>query len=132
MEFGTGIGGSIRIPAAFNGLYRLRPSAGRLPYEGMANSMDGQNMVVSVVGPLGYSVATVRLMIKSLLNQEPWLHGSLIHDIPWRDQQEKQVLDSIKNQPSRLTFAIMKKDGIVNSQKPIQRAMDIIVQVLKN
>lgn len=34
--FGTDIGGSIRIPAAFNGLYGLRPSAGRLPYQGMA------------------------------------------------------------------------------------------------
>lgn len=32
--FGTDIGGSIRIPAAFCGLYGLRPSAGRLPYEG--------------------------------------------------------------------------------------------------
>ena len=31
--FGTDIGGSIRIPAAFNGLYGLRPSAGRMPYE---------------------------------------------------------------------------------------------------
>lgn len=40
--FGTDIGGSIRIPAAFNGLYAIRPSSGRLPYEGMANSMDGQ------------------------------------------------------------------------------------------
>lgn len=42
--FGTDIGGSIRIPAAFNGLYGIRPSSGRLPYEGMANSMDGQNV----------------------------------------------------------------------------------------
>ncbi|KAL8866321.1 MAG: hypothetical protein Q9198_008940, partial [Flavoplaca austrocitrina] len=53
--FGTDIGGSIRIPAAFNGLYGLRPSAGRLPYYGMANSMDGQNSVLSVVGPLAPS-----------------------------------------------------------------------------
>lgn len=36
---GTDIGGSIRIPAAFNGLYGIKPSSGRLPYEGMANSM---------------------------------------------------------------------------------------------
>ncbi len=48
--FGTDIGGSIRIPAAFNGLYGIRPSSGRLPYEGMANSMDGQNSILSVVG----------------------------------------------------------------------------------
>lgn len=30
--FGTDIGGSIRIPAAFNGLFGIRPSSGRLPY----------------------------------------------------------------------------------------------------
>ena len=74
--FGSDIGGSIRIPAAFNGLYGLRPSAGRLPYEGMANSMDGQNSVLSVVGPLSHSVASLRLVVKSVLNQQPWLHGS--------------------------------------------------------
>lgn len=33
--FGTDIAGSIRIPAAFNGLYGIKPSAGRLPYEGV-------------------------------------------------------------------------------------------------
>jgi amidase len=37
--FGSDIGGSIRIPAGFNGLYGIRPSSGRMPYEGMANSM---------------------------------------------------------------------------------------------
>lgn len=48
--FGTDIGGSIRIPASFNGLYGLRPSTGRLPYQGMANSFDGAPGVLSVVG----------------------------------------------------------------------------------
>jgi amidase len=33
---GTDIGGSIRIPSAFNFLYGLRPSHGRLPYGKMA------------------------------------------------------------------------------------------------
>jgi len=36
---GIDIGGSIRVPAGFNGLYGIRSSAGRMPYEGMANSM---------------------------------------------------------------------------------------------
>lgn len=39
LGFGTDIGGSIRIPAAFCGLYGLRPSAGRMPYEGYVLSM---------------------------------------------------------------------------------------------
>jgi amidase len=75
--FGTDIGGSIRIPAAFNGLYGLRPSAGRLPYEGVANSMDGQNSVLSVVGPLGSTVGALRLVVKGLLSMEPWSHDPL-------------------------------------------------------
>jgi amidase len=60
--FGTDIGGSIRIPAAFNGLYGIRPSSGRMPYEGMANSMDGQNTILSVVGPMATSVSNASLI----------------------------------------------------------------------
>lgn len=53
---GTDIGGSIRVPAAFNFLYGLRPSHGRLPYGKMANSMEGQETVHSVCGPITHSV----------------------------------------------------------------------------
>ena len=54
---GTDIGGSIRVPSAFNFLYGLKPSHGRLPYAKMANSMEGQETVHSVTGPIGHSAA---------------------------------------------------------------------------
>jgi amidase len=54
---GTDIGGSIRIPSAFNFLYGIRPSHGRMPYGKMANSMMGQETVHSVVGPIAHSAA---------------------------------------------------------------------------
>ncbi|CAH0016672.1 unnamed protein product [Clonostachys rhizophaga] len=60
--FGTDYSGSIRMPAAFNGLYGIRPSSGRLPYQGMANSMDGQNTVLSVVGPMSHSHGFITLL----------------------------------------------------------------------
>jgi len=50
------IGGSIRVPAAFNFLYGLKPSHGRLPYAKAANSMEGQETVHSVCGPIAHSV----------------------------------------------------------------------------
>ena len=50
-------GGSIRVPSAFNFLYGIRPSHGRLPYARMANSMEGQETVHSVVGPIAHSAA---------------------------------------------------------------------------
>lgn len=128
MGLGTDIGGSIRIPAAFNGLYGLRPSAGRLPYEGMANSMDGQNSVLSVVGPIAHSVASLKLLVRSLLSQQPWLHDPLCHEIPWRDDQEEQVRESIST--SKIAFGIMKHDGIVAPHPPVQRAMNIVIKTL--
>lgn len=133
--FGTDIGGSIRIPAAFNGLYGLRPSAGRLSYQGMANSMDGQNSLLSVVGPLAHSVATLRLMVKSLLTLEPWLRDPLVHELPWRDDHEQQILDNIgvkQSQIPKLAFGIMRHDGVVNPQPPIQRALNTVEDILKN
>jgi amidase len=121
--FGTDIGGSIRIPAAFNGLYGLRPSAGRLPYEGMANSMDGQNSILSVVGPLATSVGSLRLLVRSLLTQEPWLHDPLVLELPWRD-----VLD-MSGTP--LTFGILKDDGVVKPHPPVARAVDMVISAIK-
>ncbi|EED17167.1 general amidase GmdA, putative [Talaromyces stipitatus ATCC 10500] len=121
--FGTDIGGSIRIPAAFNGLYGLRPSAGRLPYEGMANSMDGQNSVLSVVGPLATSVASLKLLVKSLLSQEPWLHDPLVLELPWRDTSDLSQ--------SQLTFGILKDDGVVRPHPPVIRAIDMVVDAIK-
>ena len=127
--FGTDIGGSIRIPAAFNGIYGLRPSSGRLPYEGMANSMDGQNSIFSVVGPLSHSAASLRLLVKSLLSKQPWLHDPLVHEIPWRDTQEQEVSDLIARK--HLCFGIMNHDGTVTPHPPVQRAMEMATRVIE-
>jgi len=95
----------------------------------MANSMDGQNSVLSVVGPLSHSIASLKLVMKSLLSQQPWLHDPLCHEMPWRDEPEKQVRDLIST--SRLAFGIIKHDGIVAPHPPVQRALDIVAKALQ-
>lgn len=133
LGFGTDIGGSIRIPAGFNGLYGLRGSAGRLPYEGMANSMDGQNTIMSVVGPLSHSAASLRLATKALLSQQPWLHDPFVLELPWRDEQEEAVLKLIRAQesPGQLAFGILKDDGTVTPHPPVKRAMEMVTQTIQ-
>ncbi|RDI80374.1 hypothetical protein Vi05172_g9557 [Venturia inaequalis] len=121
--FGTDIGGSIRVPAAFNGLYGLLPSSGRLPYEGMANSMDGQNTILSVVGPLATTVGALRLVTKGLLSTEPWSHDPLVVEMPWRAEQEKL--------PEKLVFGVIRHDGVVGVTPPIKRALEMTISALK-
>ncbi|KAF2398728.1 putative general amidase GmdA [Trichodelitschia bisporula] len=123
LGWGTDIGGSVRIPAAFNGLYGLKPSTGRMPYEGAANSMDGQNSVLSVVGPLGNSVSALRLGFKAVLSTRPWERDPLCLEIPWRE--DKAVL------PSKLRFGVWKDDGVARVTPPVQRALDVTVMKLQ-
>ncbi|KAI9762415.1 MAG: Acetamidase [Chaenotheca gracillima] len=134
LGFGTDIGGSVRIPAVFNGLYGLRTSGGRLPYEGMANSMDGQNTILSTVGPLSTSVGGLRLAMKSILSQEPWLHDPLVHELPWRDEHEEEILEKVRTGSGgagRLVFGILRHDGTVLPQPPVRRALEMVVRALE-
>jgi amidase len=130
LGFGTDIGGSIRIPAAFNGLYGIRPSSGRLPYEGMANSMDGQSSILSVVGPLATSAGALKLAVESLLAKEPWLHDPLVLELPWRSAQEQQVLDILKGK-GKLAFGVLRNDDVVGVHPPVLRAIDMVVDLVK-
>ena len=93
--------------------------------------MDGQNTILSVVGPLATSVGALKLVIKSLLATEPWLHDSLVTEIPWRDAQEQYILDLTKGAKGQLAFGIMRDDGTVGVQPPVKRALDIVVKTIE-
>lgn len=129
--FGTDIGGSVRIPSAFNGLWGLRPSTGRLPYEGMANSMDGQNSILSVVGPLTTSALALKMLTKAVLSQKPWLFDPLVHEIPWRDEHDKVVEALMSEKSGKLSFGMLKHDGICGLHPPVARAISMVTKALQ-
>ena len=129
--FGTDIGGSIRIPAAFNGLYGIRPSVGRFAYEGMANSMDGQNSVLSVVGPLATTPGALKLITQALLSTQPWLHDPLVHDIPWRPEHDLAISDPINRLNKPLSFGVLRHDGGCTPTPPVARAVDMVVKAMQ-
>ncbi len=53
LEFGSDIGGSIRVPAAFNGVWGHKPTWGALPTDGhFFPGTDGARIVLSVIGPM--------------------------------------------------------------------------------
>ncbi|KAK2743324.1 Acetamidase [Onygenales sp. PD_40] len=132
--FGTDIGGSVRFPAAFNGLYGIRPSAGRIPYEGAANSMDGQNSILSVIGPLATTVGGLKLLFQSVLSQKPWLQDPLAVELPWRDELEEETLSLVKNSTGgrgQLAFGILYDDGYVRPHPPVARALALMAKTVQ-
>lgn len=99
--------------------------------------MDGQNSILSVVGPLATSVSSLRLVIKALLAQKPWLHDPLVHELPWRYDLEREVLeltgaigDAAK--VGKMAFGVMRTDGLVNPVPPVRRAVDTVAKKLQD
>lgn len=85
--------------------------------------MDGQNSVLSVVGPLATSQGALKLVFQALLSTNPWLHDPLVHEIPWRPEAE--VL------PSKLSFAVMRHDGACTVHPPVARAVEMTVKAIE-
>lgn len=131
--FGTDIGGSVRIPAGFNFLYGLRPSAGRIPYQDAANSMEGQNTILSVIGPLAPTARSLTFVFKAVLSQQPWLYDPLALELPWRDgvvQETRSLIAQAKNGGPTLAFGIMRWDGLAKIHPPTARGLKIVEQTL--
>ncbi|CAL5869433.1 uncharacterized protein PFLUO_LOCUS3662 [Penicillium psychrofluorescens] len=114
LGIGTDIGGSIRCPAAFCGVYGFRPTALRNPLVGIKVAAAGQESIHGVVGPLASSsLEDLELFQRAVLDQEPWDVDTSLVPIPW-----KKVI------PSRdITIAIMWDDGCVRPHPPITRAL---------
>lgn len=125
---GTDIGGSIRVPSAFNFLYGIRPSHGRMPYAKMANSMEGQETVHSVVGPMAHSAADLRLFLTSVLGEEPWKYDPKVVPLPWRQSEEDATKSKIS---SGLTLGYYSCDGVVLPHPPITRGVEAVVSTLQ-
>ncbi|KAL3463862.1 amidase signature domain-containing protein [Aspergillus heterothallicus] len=127
--FGTDIGGSVSMPASFQGVFSIKPSAGRISFKDTANTGEGQEVMPTVVGIMGHSVDALRMIIKSLLSLEPWLHDPYTLPIPWRTDKEYNPRNELGYKPA---FGFLANDGVLTPHPPISRAMEIVKEALAN
>lgn len=132
LGIGTDIGGSIRSPAANNGVFGLRPTTYRLPLRGMAATMAGEEQVVPVVGPLSTSLEGVKAFMKSIIDQKPWLYDPSLIPMPWRDNSKGSLLRTDSSGKRKLKIGILSDDGIVKPHPPTLRGINALVAKLKD
>ncbi|GAA5912132.1 hypothetical protein JCM6882_003063 [Rhodosporidiobolus microsporus] len=125
---GTDLGGSIRKPASFCGLYSLRPTSRRLPYAGASNVFAGAEALESVLGPMANSLESLRTVMKALVGAKPWEFDAKVVEREW--DEELARAEGEKGREKKC-FAVMWTDGLVRPHPPIERGMRECVDKLK-
>ncbi|KAI0825158.1 general amidase [Trametes gibbosa] len=128
LGIGSDLGGSVRYPSAFNGLYGLRPSYGRLPYSGCVNSLEGQDSAPSSLGPISNSLNGIKTFMRAIISKEPWLRDPLCVRKKW-DEDAYRLAEHGGGE--KLCFAVMWDDGNVVPQPPVIRALDMTKKALE-
>jgi Asp-tRNA(Asn)/Glu-tRNA(Gln) amidotransferase A subunit family amidase len=110
------------------GLYGLRPSYGRVPYGGAQNSLEGQDSVLSVFGPMTSSISGLKAFTEAVIKAKPWLKDPLAVRKKW-DEDEYLLKDRDSGQ--KLCFAIMWDDGVCVPHPPVTRALREVEAALR-
>lgn len=127
LGIGTDIGGSIRSPAANNGVYGLRPTSCRLPLQGMSATMLAAEHILPVIGPLSVSLGGVKTFMKTLLDAKPWIREPSLVPLPWKTEAQFPAQDGGK----AIRVGVLRDDGVVRPHPPILRALDDVAEKLR-
>ena len=118
------ISGSIRSPAANNGLYGLKPTAFRIPTDGWSSTMPGADPITTVIGPLSTSLEGIKLFMQVIIDAKPWLQEPALMPLAWNSSFQMSP-----NKP--LKIGVLWHDDVVMPHPPITRALHSVVSRLE-
>lgn len=125
LGWATEFAGSARIPAAFNNLFSLKVSSGRLPMLGVASSdtsLPARNLTIAMMSG---DFHLLRHVAKLCLGVTAFEEDPLYIDMPWREMKFRELATR------RPSFAILDCDGYVHPQPPVRRALESVAQCLR-
>ncbi|KAI9509118.1 amidase [Russula earlei] len=116
LGMGTDVGGSIRIPSGYCGIFALKPGQGRVGYAGSVDPNPGFEAVRAVAGPMGRSVADLERVTRVLLGERRARHDYFPAPVPYRDVTLPESCGS---------------DGVVKGSPACHRAVLETVEALR-
>lgn len=102
------------MPAAFSGIFGIKPSVARLPHGGLSGVHGGMENIIGVVGPMATCNEDLRLFCKVVLSSQPWLREPSLIELPWKETAEI---------PRKLRIGLITCDGVVQPHPPVSRCL---------
>ncbi|KAI1213560.1 amidase [Annulohypoxylon truncatum] len=134
---GADIGGSVRIPAAYNGVFGIKPTPQRFSCRDIATSNAGQTAYPVAVGFLSTSIDGIGLLLESILSTQPWIRDPAVVPVPFRqdvvdDYLQRVNTDGTAKQGHRsLKLGILWSDGVVHPHPPVTRGLHMVANAIK-
>lgn len=128
LGIGTDVGGSVRVPAACNGLYGVKPSHGRVPYANQqGGSAEGSSKLAieSTAGPIATTLGDCEMLLQAIADAAPEMIDPDCVAQPWALQPP---LNTKPGKPLRV--GLVASDGHVLPLPPVQNLMREVSKTL--
>ncbi|RGP76710.1 hypothetical protein FLONG3_5150 [Fusarium longipes] len=114
---GTDIGGSIRGPSAFCGIYGFKTTSNTLPTRGYVKGAPPPSVlnVPLSTGPMCRSLRDMDLFMRCVLSAKPFLSDPNVVSLPWTGLKTSFG--------RRLKVGVVDNDGFIEPQPPVKRAV---------
>jgi fatty acid amide hydrolase len=116
LSVGTDIGGSVRIPAHYCGIFAFKPTLDRLPMRGYRTVAAGQEVVRAMAGPLARSVDDLTLLLRSLDPHRMTALDARMPPLAWSDPGEVDL--------QGMRVGMYTADGVLSPSRALVRAVD--------
>jgi len=132
LGIGTDIGGSVRIPCHFCGLYGLKPTQERITKKGISVSRkgnrNGQTVIRGVAGPIAKCVEDLALVMRSWLRPSVWQQDPELPRLPF---DEKVYAGGLAGDNRPLRVACLLTDGWFDPCPTSERAVLMAAAALR-
>lgn len=109
---------------------QISPPADARFEKGCTNSMEGQESIPSVIGPLSLSLDGLKIFFQAVLASKPWTRDPLCLRMPWQED-EYQLASHGGPKGEELCFAMLWNDGVCTPDPPYKRALEMTKTALE-